>query len=254
MVLDLKINFESYDTANIVKLLKDFAVLDLSTWYIRRSRDRISGENTQDRNTALSVLYGVLVTFSKLLAPIAPFVSEEIYKNLTQDESVHLTSFPEGGESLLDEKLIENMKFLRQIVEMGHAKRKEANIKLRQPLTALTYESNINLSKDLEQILADEVNVKKIEYIKSSSKEPKVELDTNITPSLKEEGEARDLIRQIQQLRKEQNLILSDKTKVEAPTWPKAFEAWILASSASISITLGEQIKVSKVEDEFKSS
>lgn len=247
LVIELKNNYENYNTVNIVKSLKDFAVVDLSTWYIRRSRDRISGENAQDRNTALSVLYGVLVTFSKLLAPIAPFISEEIYRNLTGDESIHLTSFPQGDKGLLDEELITNMAILRKIAETAHAKRKEANIKLRQPLSTLTYSGTQQLGKDLEQLLSEEVNVKTVKFMESAKKGLSVELDMKITKELKEEGEVRDLMRQIQQLRKEQNLTLADKTKVFAPSWPKSHEGMILKGTASISITKAIELKVEKV-------
>ncbi|MEK6808108.1 MAG: class I tRNA ligase family protein, partial [Nanoarchaeota archaeon] len=254
LVLDLKKNYENYDTSTTVKLLREFVVNDLSTWYIRRSRDRISSnEEVRDRNTALSVLYGVLVTYSKLLAPIAPFIAEEIYKNLTSDESVHLTSFPEGDKSLLDDQLIQDMTKVRKIVEGGHAKRKDANLRLRQPLSSLVYSSNKELDKDLEQILAAELNVKAVEYEKSSKKEPEVELDTKITQDLAQEGEARELIRQIQQLRKEQDLTLADKTAVETPAWPKAYESMILSGTASITISKGSELKVKKVENENSS-
>lgn len=249
LVFNIKTSYESYDTSQAVKFLREFVVNDLSTWYIRRSRDRISGENQKDRNIALSVLYGVLVTYSKLLAPISPFIAEEIYKNLTSDESVHLTFFPEGDKSLLDKNLIEDMKRVRKIVEAGHAKRKEANIKLRQPLASLIYSSDDKLDKDLEQLLADELNVKRIEYKKSSSKESTVGLDTNITQELKEEGMARDLIREIQQLRKKQNLTLADKTKITAPNWPKDFEKQILINTASVSIQKEDNLTVIKVEN-----
>lgn len=245
LVLDLKNNFENYDTSNIVRSLKDFVVSDLSTWYIRRSRDRISGENSQERNVALSVLYGVLVTYSKLLAPIAPFLAEEIYKNLTGDISVHLTSFPDGDKTLLDEKLIKDMEILRKIAELGHAKRKEENIKLRQPLSKITYSGTEKLTKELEEILAAELNIKEVLF-KEGKGDLKVDLDTNLTPELKEEGEARDLMRQIQQLRKEQNLTLADKTNIEAPSWPKAFESQILSATASAAIVKGSELKVTK--------
>ncbi len=248
LVLELQESYENYDTSTIVKLLKEFAVNDLSTWYIRRSRGRISSrENEIERNTALSVLYGVLVTYSKLLAPIAPFISEEIYKNLTADTSVHLTSFPQGDKTLLDTALMDDMNTVRRIVETGHAKRKEANIKLRQPLSSLTY-SGKSLSKELEQILAEELNVKKVAYNEDLKKE-EVSLDTKITEQLAREGEARDLIREIQKLRKEQKLTLDDKTKVVAPAWPKDFERQILLSTSSVSITEGEKLEVIKINE-----
>lgn len=249
LVLELKKGFENYNTSDVVKSLREFAVNDLSTWYIRRSRNRINGDNTQDRNTAFAVLYGVLVTYTKLLAPIAPFISEEIYKNLTGDESVHLVSFPEGDKTLLDEKLISDMNILRKIAEAAHAKRKDENIKLRQPLASLTYSTDKALGKDLELLLAEELNVKHVEYKKSSKKEPEVVLDIKITAELQEEGEARELMRQIQQLRKDQNLTLADRTAVIAPAWPKAFEEMILKNTASVSITVGNELKVVKDEN-----
>ncbi len=245
LVFDLKKSFENFDTSTAVKLLKDFIVSDLSTWYIRRSRDRISNkENVQGRNTALGVLYEVLVTYLKLLAPIAPFITEELYRNLTNDLSVHLTSFPEGDMTLIDKTLMEDMERVRMIVEMGHAKRKEANISLRQPLSSITY-SGKNLGKELEQILAEELNVKTVMY--DDTKKDQIILDTNINDELAKEGEARNLIRQIQQLRKEQNLTLADATEIIAPAWPEDFEKLILAATSSVSIIKGENLAVKKV-------
>jgi len=201
------------------------------------------------------------VTYSKLLAPIAPFISEEIYKNLTNDVSVHLTTFPEGDESLYDKKLIEDMRILREIVEVGHSLRKDAEIKLRQPLAKIIYTGVEQLSQELEELLASELNIKTVEYQNTSVSKAflriskaflrieklSVELDTKITPSLAEEGLARDLMRQIQQLRKEMNLTLADKTKIEAPSWPKDYEKVILRQTASVSIEIGDSLKVFKV-------
>ena len=248
VVLEVNKGLEKYDASSASRAIEDFIVNDFSTWYIRRSRNRAGPEaNPEDRNVALSVMYGVLVTTSKLLAPLMPFISEEMFRNLTQDESVHLTSFPEGDKSLLDEKLIEDMKVVRKIAEVGLAKRKEENIKLRQPLAKLVYQIPEKLSSELEQLLADELNVKQVEYKKSSVKEPKIELDTKITPTLAAEGQARDLIRQIQQLRKEQNLTLADKTQLQVPSWPKQFEEYILKNTASVSIKTGSELVVTKI-------
>jgi len=248
VVLLVNKELDKFDAATSARAIEDFIVNDFSTWYIRRSRNRVGPQvNEQERNTTLSVMYGVLVTLSKTVAPFMPFISEEIYKNLTGEESVHLQDYPLGDKKLLDDNLIKNMIIARKIAELGHAKRKEAQIKLRQPLSSLTYKLNIKLDKDLEQILVEELNVKHVEYKKSSSVIPDVILDTKITPSLKEEGEARDLIRQIQQLRKEHNLTLADKTKIFVSDWPKNFEDLILKSTASISIAKGDQLKVEKV-------
>ncbi|MBI4036719.1 isoleucine--tRNA ligase [Candidatus Daviesbacteria bacterium] len=242
------IKLAKYDATTASRNIEDFIVNDFSTWYIRRSRDRVGPDAPElDKNRALSVMYGVLVTLSKLLAPFIPFISEEIYRNLTGDISVHLQDFPKGDQSLLNGKLVADMKVVRKIAEIGHAQRKENNLKLRQPLAKVTYGYKERLGSELERLIADELNVKEVEFKSSSSEEISAVLDTKITPQLQEEGEARELMRQIQQLRKLNNLTLADKTVVEAPSWPKSFEKKILAGTASVSIVKGQQLKISKV-------
>lgn len=253
VVLLVNEKLAKYD-ATCSRVIEDFVVNDFSTWYIRRSRDRVGFDaDEKDLNTSFSVMYEVLVTLSKLLAPFIPFITEEIYQNLTGEKSVHLQNFPEGNKELLDERLVREMRVVREIAEKGHAKRKEAGIKLRQPLGSLTYQLNQRFSNDLEQILADELNVKAVEYKKTPDKEPKVELDTKITPKLAQEGEARELMRQVQQLRKEQNLTLADKTSIEAPDWPKEYEQMILLRTASVEISYGNNLKVKKIDYEDSS-
>ena len=248
VTISVNTHLEKFDVASASRMIEDFVVNDFSTWYVRRSRSRVGPEaDTLDRSTTLSVMYGVLVTITKLSAPLIPFITEEMYKNLTGDESIHLQTYPEGDKSLLDEELNKKMVILRKIVEIAHAKRKEENIKLRQPLALLSYTGTTQLSKDLEQLLAEEVNVKTVTYTTSSSKELKIELDIKITAELQEEGDARGLMRQIQQLRKELNLTLADKTQVFAPSWPKAYEQMILKATASVSISKGDELKVIKV-------
>ncbi len=239
-----------FDPAIASRAIEEFIVNDFSTWFIRRSRDRVGFKADElDRAVALSVMYGVLVTTSKLLAPFVPYISEEIYRNLTSDISVHLTSYPEGDVSLLDKGLNEDMKVLRQIVELGHAKRKEASIKLRQPLSNITYGGVTQLNVDLERILADELNVKEVDYIRSSTGQLSVGLDLVITPKLQAEGEARELIRNIQQARKDQGFTLFDKTRILAPTWPEDFEQEILEQTSSISINKGDKFEVQKIDE-----
>ena len=120
-------SLEKYDAVTASRAIEEFVVNDLSTWYIRRIRDRV-GPNAEekDKNLVLGVIYGNLVTLSKILAPFMPYISEEMYKNLTDDVSVHLADYPQGDKSLLDDKLISEMKIVRQIVEQGHSVRKEA--------------------------------------------------------------------------------------------------------------------------------
>lgn len=229
---------EQYDAGSASRAIEDFVTSDFSTWYIRRSRNRDS----------LSVIHQVLITLCKLLAPFTPFVAEAMFKNLTGEESVHLQDYPAGDKALLNNKLVSDMQLVRKIAEMAHAKRKEAGIKLRQPLASLTYKLDKKLDQDLERVLQDEVNVKEIKFEKTSTNELTIELDTRITQILQEEGQARELIRLIQQQRKTQNLTMRDKTAIESPGWPVKFEREILSKTVSISISKGSQLKVSKAK------
>ncbi|MFH0937005.1 MAG: isoleucine--tRNA ligase [Candidatus Daviesbacteria bacterium] len=250
LITDLVKAYERYDSTTIVKMLREFVVDDLSTWYIRRSRERLNNtSNNLDRNVTLFTLYKVLTIYSQLLAPIAPFISEEIYKNLTQEQSVHLSNFPEANTKLIDMSLIEGMRLVRKLAETGLSLRKEASIKLRQPLSKFTYLAEEKLSPELEKILAEELNVKIVEYKKYSDGEVKGELDTKITPQLQEEGEVRELIRQIQQLRKEKGLTLKDKIEVTVPTLPikKELMDLVLKQTNASSIKKGEEIAIKAV-------
>ena len=126
--------------------------------------------------------------------------------------------------------------------------RKTKQISTRQPLSLLTVSSsqNLKLNQDLIEIIKNEINVKDIKFIKSN-KSLTIDLDTNITPQLKAEGDARDLVRQIQNLRKELNLNLKDKINIYSPNWPSDFEAEIKSKTLAESITKADQLKIEKV-------
>ena len=166
-------------------------VSDLSTWYIRRSRDRMTDE-------FFSTCHEVLVTLCKLLAPFTPFIAEEIFRNLTGKESVHLADWPTLSKSSKSssegETLRAQMRLVREICEQGHAQRKSNNLKVRQPLQKITIDKK--LSEDLLQLIKDELNVKEVVF------GDKFELDTKLTPELEAEGRARDIVRDIQDARK----------------------------------------------------
>ncbi len=152
---------DAYDTVRAGKIITGF-INDLSTWYVRRSRERIK-ENSEDSKKALQTLGFVLVELSKMLAPFMPFLADFIYKDLTGQESVHLSEWPKPRLELHDEKLESVMSTARQIVEQGLSLRRENSLKVRQPLAELEYfikEKNHLLSAELEQVLADELNVK----------------------------------------------------------------------------------------------
>ncbi|MBI4099703.1 class I tRNA ligase family protein, partial [Candidatus Microgenomates bacterium] len=227
---------ESYDAKTASLAIEDF-VSDLSLWYIRRSRDRVGTE-------FFATCYEVLTTLCKLLAPFTPFIAEEIYKNLTGEESVHLASWPEvkSQKSKVKTELISQMELVRKICELGHAKRKEAGMKVRQPLGKFTI-YNLQFSNELTQLIKDELNVKSVEF--KPGKELKVELDTKLTPELIAEGQARELVRQIQEARKEAGTALDQKVVVTLPDWPKEFTDYITSRTLATKIVQGAKLSIS---------
>lgn len=187
---------------------------DLSTWYLRRSRDRFKGDDRKDKNNALNTLYFTLKTFAKLMAPFMPFTAEDLYLNLrvAEDvESVHLESWPVAEATDKNTLLIERMEAVRKIVSLGLEVRAKTGIKVRQPLAELQVKSMIfdpDTSKDLLLLIQDEVNVKRVQKVPTLATE--VLLDTVITPELQEEGNVRDFIRGLQEMRKNAKLSVGD--------------------------------------------
>ena len=141
---------------------------DLSNWYVRRSRERFWGSDmTEDKEAAYTTLSHVLIELSKILAPFTPFMAEQIYQNLVRnfDEnaplSVHLCAFPTADEKAVDKKLEDGMKEVINVVTLGRAARNKANVKNRQPLSVL-YVKGKPLTEELQTLIADELNVKKV--------------------------------------------------------------------------------------------
>ncbi|MDO8467055.1 MAG: class I tRNA ligase family protein [bacterium] len=202
-------HLDKYAIGDAAKVIEAF-VDDLSRWYIRRSRKNVSGKT----------LKMVLETLAKLMAPFAPFFGEALWQSLTtndkrQTNSVHLVDWPKSQKlSVVSRKLLESMAEVRHLASLALAEREKAGIKVRQPLNKLNVKSEKlkNSDKELLAILADEVNVK--EVVCNPKLNPpsalsggggEVELDTNITPELREEGIMRDLARMIQGLRGDAN-------------------------------------------------
>ena len=212
----LNTNMESYNVMDASRLFASF-VSDLSTWYIRRSRDRLRLGDTD----AFATFYTVLGELSILLAPFTPFLAETIYETLalekiTKLRSVHYNLYPEVKKlTASDIKLLAEMKLILQVAEKGNFLRKEAGIKIRQPLKLLTVEANMKPGQDLLELLKDELNVKEVKVKVGKSKEPVVTLDTQIDHALMLEGLARGLIRSIQALRKEMGTRLDSVVEVE---------------------------------------
>ncbi len=161
----------NYKITECSRALQGF-VDELSNWYVRRSRERFwSKEMTQDKENAYMTLYTCLVTFAKLAAPMIPFMTEHIYLNLvcendkTAPESVHLCDFPVCDESLIDKELEETMDEAVDIVVLGRACRNNAVIKNRQPLAAMYINAPKKLDEYYTDIIKDEMNVKKAEFV-----------------------------------------------------------------------------------------
>jgi isoleucyl-tRNA synthetase len=175
LIIDAKEAFEAFRVDRFTRKIDRFFE-DLSNWYIRRNRRRFwKSENDEDKITAYETLYEVLVKTIRLLAPVLPFITENIYQNLVYNgksdapESVHLTDFPEADINLIDEKLVRQVDSLKKMVELGRSARNRANLKIRQPLNEFLYfVKDDSLSEFLEEqqyIIMDELNVKSIKRV-----------------------------------------------------------------------------------------
>ena len=166
---------EQMDEYNLVKAtrpLMDF-LENLSNWYVRRSRRRFwKSENDGDKDQAYQTLYIVLVEFSKLLAPFMPFLADEIYQNLTGEESVHLADWSTPNKFLIDEELNKEIHLVRMVVNLGHSVRSAAKIKVRQPLqmvqVALPKGVSTKLIEGQQDVILEELNVKELSFIKEA--------------------------------------------------------------------------------------
>lgn len=164
LVKNVRSAFDEYDLNKVVHYLSSFVSEDLSNWYIRRNRNRFWGSELNNSKKAVYITtYEVLVGLSKLIAPITPFIAEELYRNLTNEKSVHLTDYPHYDASLINDALEYKMDMVREIISVGRYVREEAKIKVRQPLSkALIDGKNKELLKDLVPLMEEELNIKDI--------------------------------------------------------------------------------------------
>ena len=186
LVKDVRNSFDEYDLNKVVHYLTNFVSDDLSNWYIRRNRSRFwASELDNSKKSVYLTTYEVLVGLSKLIAPITPYISEELYRNLTNEESVHLADYPVCNESLINEEIENRMDLVRDLISTGRYVREEAKIKVRQPLQeALLDIKDKDVIGDLTDLIKEELNVKEVIYVSDLTKY----MDLTVKPNFKEVG------------------------------------------------------------------
>jgi isoleucyl-tRNA synthetase len=214
---DVTQRLDDYDPGEASKLIIKF-VEELSTWYIKNSRNRFKSELMEEKLEALNTLSYVLYNLSKILAPITPFISEMIYqklreKNLVQYESVHLDLWPGFDQSLSVPNLHAKMNLTKEIVQKSLELREKVKIPLRQPLKKIRLKG-VSLEDEFLELVTKALNVKEVVIKNEDTAELTVELDTEITRELKLEGIARNLIRNINNHRKKMKLSTKNRIKL----------------------------------------
>jgi isoleucyl-tRNA synthetase len=207
LIRDTTAGFEKYELDAATRPLASF-IDDLSTWYLRRSRDRFKTDGTE-KAEALATLRFVLFTLSHTMTPMMPFFAEDIFRTVREEhdaESVNLEAWPSAGT--IDEMLLADMQLVRAVSSTALQIREKAAMKIRQPLAQLKAKK-LPADAGLRALIADEVNVK--EVVEDSEMEGEVWLDTELTPALKEEGIVRDLVRAIQDWRKQEKMQITDR-------------------------------------------
>lgn len=231
---------ERYDLQAATARLEQY-IQEISTWYLRRSRDRFKSDPVT-KLAALSTLRYVLVTASQLLAPFTPFIADKIYLTVTGEAgtSVHLQSWPGVVMAHQSVDYLQTMQQVRGLVEQSLALREQAGIKIRQPLPSLTIPTP--LTEAFSKILADEVNVKAIQVGTG------LQLDTTLTPELLEEGMLRELTRSINALRKQKKLTIQDKVDIIYQTDDAVIQAVLSKQAQQLcSNVLAKQVQASAV-------
>lgn len=251
LMREVNARMESYELNRAANLFMKF-IDNLSNWYIRRSRKRFwKSENDTDKDEAYATLYYVLVELCKLLAPFVPFIADEIYKNLTGEESVHLADFPAADEKVIDEKLNQEMESARNIITEALQLRAKAGIKVRQPLNKFSI-FNFQFSDEIIDIIKEEINVK--EVVTDRQDKTEMILDTEITEELKLEGMAREIIRDIQEMRKEAGYEVDNRIKVCYSGMSEVFTKFgpLIAKETLADELSDQKLENADLEKEFK--
>lgn len=183
LVKNVTDSYEEYDLNKVTKYMVEFVSEDLSNWYIRRNRKRFwKSEFDTSKKAVYKTTYDVLVGIAKLIAPICPYISEEIYTKLTNEESVHLADFPTYNESHINESIEHKMDLVRDLISIGRFVREETKIKVRQPLSECLIDGkNESLISDLIPLILEELNVKEVKFITDVS----IYMNMSVKPNFK---------------------------------------------------------------------
>ena len=181
LVENVNNDFLEYDLNKVVHHLTTFVSDDLSNWYIRRNRDRFWGsEMNDDKKSVYLTTYEVLLGLSKLIAPICPFISEEIYRGLTNLESVHLSDYPVSNKELVDKKIETKMDLVRDLISLGRGAREEVKIKVRQPISEVILDGKVKKTiGELVSLIKEELNVHEVNFTNDLSKYMTFEVKPN---------------------------------------------------------------------------
>ena len=204
-------------------MLEFFIIDDFSNWYLRRSRRRFQRpESKREGREVTETTAFVLSVLAELLAPFVPYSAEEVYQGLKKrislkQESVHLRSWPSLSRGLIRKTLLADMDTLRKIAADALRQRAEAGVKVRQPLgeLAIVKQAKLKRQKEILRLVQDEVNVKRIIFIQKAAKGKLVVLNTELTEGLRREGTAREIVRNIQELRRELQLKPTQKIRLQ---------------------------------------
>ncbi len=234
---------EKYELDRGARPILDF-VDDMSNWYIRRSRERFKSDDEADKSAALNTTRHVLCELSKIMAPFTPFYAEYLFGKTKFEgakESVHLENWLEA--KTFDEKLVDDMKEARKLVTLGLEQRAKAGIKVRQPLSSAKMKIR-NLTAGVSALIADELNVKEI-----VNSDGEIQIDTNITPALREEGTVREFVRAVQELRKENGFSVSDHAVLLVDSDEKGKELVSKSHAELKKVANVSEIKHEKIND-----
>lgn len=244
----------SYEGFNVYPFANEAErfVNDLSTWYIRRSRERVwvNSDDQADKQAFYATLHQILTQLAVILSPVMPFITDRLYTGLTGEMAVHLASWPESVPEP-DNQLLADMQVVREVVEVGHRVRRELKLKLKQPLAAVALDlpqskkfQAVKRNSAYIELISAELNVKKTTLRHIEGQEITAHYDIKLTPALVKEGKVRELVRRIQAERKTLGISPEEPIKLTVPAEFKPESEAIAKKTLAKSVSFADQIKV----------